>query len=346
MRKKGKKTNKQRKRFVYIALMILVILVVLYRGYSKDAVKPVNINSNKYQSVEIPKGSSTGSIADILLKKKLIKSAFVFEMESRLNKYNGKYKAGDYLLSQNMTMYDIMEKLYKGDSDSNLIRFTIPEGYNLKQIADKLEKLGFINKEAFYHEIRSGNFKYKFLKGIPKGDNRLEGFLYPDTYEVYKNATEHEIIDKMLQRFDNLFTEAYYKRAKEMGLSVQQTITLASIIEREARAAQDRPVISSVFHNRLKINMPLQSCATVQYALGVVKPKLSVVDTQINSPYNTYKMKGLPPGPIASPRIESIQAALYPTNTNYIYFVAKGDGTHAFSSNYAQFLKDKAKYVQ
>jgi UPF0755 protein len=128
-------------------------------------------------------------------------------------------------------------------------------------------------------------------------------------------------------------------------MSVRDIVTLASIIEREARIPEDRPVIASVFYNRLKINMPLQSCATVQYILGEQKPVLSIKDTQIESPYNTYLNPGLPPGPIASPGADSIKAALYPADTDYLYFLAKGDGSTVFSSTYDQFLKDKAKYI-
>jgi UPF0755 protein len=150
----------------------------------------------------------------------------------------------------------------------------------------------------------------------------------------------------MLYQFSKVFTEESKARARELGMSVRELITLASIIEREAQVSEDRPVIASVFYNRLKIGMPLQSCATVQYILGEQKPVLSIEDTRIESPYNTYLISGLPPGPIASPGAESIQAALYPADTKYLFFLAKGDGSHAFSETYEQFLRDKAKYIQ
>jgi UPF0755 protein len=240
-------------------------------------------------------------------------------------------------------MEEIMKALVAGKAET--VRFTIPEGYDIKRTSAKLTEDGLINAETFAKEIETGKFDYEFLKDAPAGPNRLEGFLFPETYEIFANANEHDIIDKMLYQFNKVFTDEYYARAEELGMSVRDVITLASIIEREARVPEDRPVIASVFYNRLKIKMPLQSCATVQYILGEQKPVLSIKDTKIESPYNTYLHPGLPPGPIASPGADSIKAALYPADTDYLYFLAKGDGSHAFSSTYEQFLKDKAKYI-
>jgi UPF0755 protein len=242
-----------------------------------------------------------------------------------------------------MSMEEIMKILIAGKAET--VRFTIPEGYDIKRTTEKLAGEGLINADVFAKEIESGQFDYRFLTDAPVGPNRLEGFLFPETYEIFANANEHDIIDKMLYQFDKVFTDEYYKRAEELGMSVREVITLASIIEREARVPEDRPIIASVFYNRMKIDMPLQSCATVQYILGEQKAVLSIKDTKIESPYNTYLHTGLPPGPIASPGADSIKAALYPAETDYLYFLAKGDGSHAFSSTYDQFLKDKAKYI-
>lgn len=236
-----------------------------------------------------------------------------------------------------------MQVLLEGKAKT--VRFTIPEGYDIKRTTEKLSSEGLINAEVFADEIVSGQFDYKFLSDAPAGENRLEGFLFPETYDIYTTANEHDIINKMLSQFDAVFTDEYYARAEELDMSVREIITLASIIEREARVPEDRPVIASVFYNRLEVGMPLQSCATVQYILGEQKAVLSIKDTRIESPYNTYLNNGLPPGPIASPGADSIKAALYPDDTDYLYFLAKGDGSHAFSATYDQFLKDKAKYI-
>jgi UPF0755 protein len=243
-----------------------------------------------------------------------------------------------------MTMESIMKQLINGTVLT--VRFTIPEGFDIAKVTDRLTAGNLVNKDEFINQLTNGVFSYRFLSDVPAGKERLEGFLYPDTYEIYPDATEKKIIDKMLSRFDEVFTEEYYRRADELGMSVSQIMTLASIIEREAKVAEDRPVIASVFYNRLAIDMPLQSCATVQYILGEQKEKLTNKDIAIDSPYNTYKNAGLPPGPICSPGIESIKAALYPSDTDYLYFLAKGDGSSVFSVTYDDFLKNKAKYIE
>ncbi|HWQ77986.1 MAG TPA: endolytic transglycosylase MltG [Anaerovoracaceae bacterium] len=338
---------KNRGRLLIGAVVVIGIIVIaassLYTMYVDNKSKPVVPGSTDIVSVTIPSGSGTGKIAEILQENGLISSVWVFKLQTRNEGYEGKYQAGNYSLSPGMTMDEIMELMLSGKADT--VRFTVPEGYDVKRVTEKLSAEGFINADEFMKEIETGVFDYDFLADAPAGPTRLEGFLFPNTYEIFAEADEHDIIDKMLYQFSKVFTEESAARAQELGMSVREVITLASIIEREAQVPEDRPVIASVFYNRLKIGMPLQSCATVQYILGEQKPVLSIADTQIESPYNTYLISGLPPGPIASPGAESIQAALYPADTKYLFFLAKGDGSHAFSETYDQFLKDKAKYI-
>jgi len=346
----GKRRNrvKSRIRLMLSAAVLIVIMAVavfsIYTAYVNTASEPVKPGSGELISVTIPSGAGTGRIAEILAENGLIKNPTVFKLKTKLKEYDGRYQAGHYSLSPGMSMDEIMELLLSGKADT--VRFTIPEGYDIKRIAEKLSAEGLIDTDEFMNEIENGVFDYDFLADAPPGPARLEGFLFPDTYEIFANADEHDIIDKMLYQFSKVFTEEYEARAKELGMSVREVITMASIVEREAQVSEDRPVIASVFYNRLKIGMPLQSCATVQYVLGEQKPVLSIEDTRIESPYNTYLIKGLPPGPIASPGADSIKAALYPADTEYLFFVAKGDGSHAFSVTYEQFLRDKAKYIQ
>lgn len=339
---------KSRVRFLVGAVVLIGIIAVavfsFYNMYVERASEPVEPGSTVIISVTIPSGAGTGRIAEILMENGLIKNTAVFKLKSKSKEYDGKYQAGHYSLSPGMTMDEIMVLLLSGKADT--IRFTIPEGYDIKRVAEKLSAEGLIDADAFMSEIENGVFDYDFLADAPAGPERLEGFLFPDTYEIFAMADEHDIIDKMLYQFSKVFTKESETRAQELGMSVRELITLASIIEREAQVSEDRPVIASVFYNRLKIGMPLQSCATVQYVLGEQKPVLSIEDTRIESPYNTYLISGLPPGPIASPGAESIQAALYPADTQYLFFLAKGDGSHAFSETYQQFLRDKAKYIQ
>lgn len=345
----GSRRKRSRSNKVFRIIIIIAILVIAgaggYSVFMGNASKAVDPENTEIYTVNIPAGSGTGRIAEILQENNLISSVGVFKLVSKSNGFDGRYKAGDYSLSPSMTMEEIMKTIIAG-SAANTVRFTIPEGYDIKRVTEKLAAENLINPEEFRREIESGVFDYDFLADTPAGPDRLEGFLFPDTYEIFADADEHDIIDKMLYQFSKVFTEEDAKRAEELGMSVREVIILASIIEREAVVSVDRPIISSVFYNRLKIDMPLQSCATVQYILGEQKPVLSIADTQIESPYNTYLISGLPPGPIASPGAESIRAALYPADTNYLFFLAKGDGSHAFSETYDQFLKDKAKYIE
>jgi len=346
----GKRRNRVKSRgrlLVGAGALIGIILVgafSFYNMYMDRASEPVEPGSEEFISVTIPSGAGTGRIAEILMENGLISNTTVFKLKSKSKDYDGKYQAGHYSISPGMTMDEIMELLLSGKADT--VRFTIPEGYDIKRVAEKLSAEGLIDVDEFMNEVENGVFDYDFLADAPAGPERLEGFLFPDTYEIFATADEHDIIDKMLYQFSKVFTEEYEDRAKELGMSVRELITLASIIEREAQISEDRPVIASVFYNRLEIGMPLQSCATVQYILGEQKPVLSIEDTRIESPYNTYLIKGLPPGPIASPGADSIRAALYPAETKYLFFLAKGDGSHAFSETYEQFLRDKAKYIQ
>ena len=345
----GKRHNKVKSKtrllisFVVVLGIIILAAAVIFSWYMGKESEPIDASNKETIAITIPSGTGTAGIAGILEENNLIDNVGVFKLQSKTKGYDGKYKAGEYALSPSMSMEEMMQVLLEGKAKT--VRFTIPEGYDIKRTTEKLSSEGLINAEVFADEIVSGQFDYKFLSDAPAGENRLEGFLFPETYDIYTTANEHDIINKMLSQFDAVFTDEYYARAEELDMSVREIITLASIIEREARVPEDRPVIASVFYNRLEVGMPLQSCATVQYILGEQKAVLSIKDTRIESPYNTYLNNGLPPGPIASPGADSIKAALYPDDTDYLYFLAKGDGSHAFSATYDQFLKDKAKYI-
>lgn len=347
MEKKKVMHIKNKKRFGAVVLATLLLIVVfcalLYFNHLNSASKALDPENTEQITVNIPIGTSTEKIGVILMDAGIISDESVFVMKSKIDNYDGRFKAGDYSLSPSMSMDEIMALLLKGKDDT--LRFTIPEGYDIKKTTAVLTKDNLIDTEAFRKEISSGKFDYRFLSSAPSGENRLEGYLFPDTYEVFTNASEHDIINKMLSQFDKVFTDKYYARAEELGMSINEVITLASIIEREAATEADRPIIAGVFYNRIAKEMPLQSCATVQYILGDQKAVLSIADTKIESPYNTYLNNGLPPGPICSPGLASIKAALWPTKSNYLYFLAKGDGSHVFAETYAEHLKNKAKYI-
>lgn len=341
-----KTSIKKRKIIRNITLgLVLIILVCMFSGYNYyNSLKlPVDIKDSKDIIINIPSGASTSKIASILKASDLIRNELYFRYISRQREIGGKYQAGEYKLHKSMDVDQIIEKLLKGDVHTKTAKFTIPEGFELSQIIERLlanSELN-INKEKLLHIIENEDFNFPFLEGIPKGKDRLEGYLFPDTYEVTKDSNERDIILMMLNRFDRVFKKEYYQRADELGMSINDIITLASIIEREAMVENERPIVASVFYNRLERKMLLQSCATVQYALGERKEKLTYKDLEIESSYNTYKNIGLPPAPIASPGESSIKAALYPDDTSYLYFVAKGDGSHVFTKTYREHLNAK-----
>lgn len=316
------------------------MLILTLTGCNLDAMKaPVDPDNTEVISISVPRGATTSSIGSILMNDDLIQSETVFKLASKALEADGKMQAGDYELSQSMSTNEIIEKLVSGDVVMNTFTFTIPEGFELKDITARLVEKGYVNQAKFEEELATMNFDYKFLEGL----DSLEGFLFPDTYEMKVKSTEREIINRMLQRFDEIFLEEYYERLLELDMTMNEVITLASIVEREARAKEEFSIIAGVFHNRIEVQMLLQSCATVQYVLGERKEKLSYADIAVDSPFNTYINSGLPPGPIASPGKLAIESTLFPHESDFFYFVVKkgGGGTHVFSRTLKEHNKAK-----
>jgi len=329
-----------------IKVIILLIIVLGLGAYLAimSFNNPLNSEDTTYKTITIEQGLSTTGIAETLKEEGIINSVKNFKILSKLNGYDGEYQAGTYSLSPSMTPTEIGSVIVTGRVET--YAFTIPEGLTIYQVADKLSEEGLINRDTFVTLLEEGDFQFDFLETAQDNENRLEGFLFPDTYKIAYGASEEQIITTMLNQFDLIFTDEYKARADELGMTINEVITVASIVERECKHEEDRPRVASVIYNRLKKGMPLQMCSTVQYILGEQKTRLSTADTQIESPYNTYVNNGLPPGPIGSPGFSAIVAALYPANTDYLYFVVseKLDGTHNFSSEYNDFLMHKARY--
>jgi len=236
-------------------------------------------------------------------------------------------QAGSYVFEGTHFPLDIMDILFRGMTQR--YKITIPEGYTLSQIGTLVEKTDLLSREAFIGSAMDSSSASFFKVGAPS----MEGFLYPDTYFLVPHITPLEIMAKMVDRFSKVYTPEMKQRTKELGMSRLEVITLASIIEKEAVITSEMPVISSVFHNRLRMNMRLQSDPTAIYGIDGFNRKIGPEDLLRDTPYNTYRRQGLPPGPICNPGIDSIRAALWPANTNYLYFVARGNGTHAFSKS-------------
>lgn len=326
------------------ALFILILGFVLSLYIYQRDLQPVNSQS-RVILVDIPTGSATNAVSRTLYQKGLIKSQLAFQVYARWHGYDGKLKAGEYQLSTNMSVNDILQKLRAGQVLT--YKFTIPEGYTTRQISEVLAKKGLVNREKFMNLVANGQFNYDFLKGAPEGERRLEGFLFPDTYTIEKGTTEEEIINMMLREFQKQLTPTFREEAQKRNMTVRQVVILASVVEREARTEKDRKLVSAVFQNRLAKKMKLESCATVQYIIGEPNKKvLSYKDIAIDSKYNTYKYAGLPVGPIASPGKAALEAVLNPPKVNYLYFVAKPDGTNEFTATMAEHEAAKKKYLR
>ena len=345
----NKKEKKKGSILKYIFLFL--ILVIIFAGftannYYKQSIGPMDKDNAKEITVEVPSGSSTDKISTILLDNGLIKNKTIFKFQVKKLEADGKLKAGTFNLNTGMDVEEIVSSLSVSQKSTNTVRFTIPEGYELTQIAEKLAKEGIVDESRFLELTGDkSNFedKYEFLKQL-EPEQSLEGFLFPSTYEIYKDSEEEVVIEKMLDQFAKIYEKDIAGKLLEMNLSLNEVITLASIVEREGKVDSERPIMSAVFHNRIDQNMALQSCATVQYILGERKEVLTNEDTRIPSPYNTYIHTGLPPGPIASPGEASLIAAVNPADVDYLFFVLTGpDGTHTFTKTYQEHLNAKPK---
>jgi UPF0755 protein len=286
----------------------------------------------KWREVEIPEGSTFTDSVDILKEKGLVKYGFGMFLAGKITMSDKNIKAGFYNLSESMSPVQILKRLIDGRTIQHAI--TIPEGSELRRIKKQFLTTGLLDNESWqivYNE--------EFLESLDIDAPSLEGYIYPDTYKFSKGARPETIFTIMVQRMKENFDESLRKRADELGMSENEVLTLASIIEREAIYDIERPKISAVYHNRLKKNMRLQADPTVLYGVKKRWKRIRYKDLKRETPYNTYRFKGLPPGPIASPGIKSIRAALYPSDDDYLYFVAKNDGWHHFSKTNAEHTK-------
>lgn len=302
--------------------------------YAREPADPKGVT----QVLEVKAGMGLKAVSEVLTQANVIKDPLKFSLLARYKGYAKRIRAGEYALSAAMSplaILDIMEsgKVY-------LHRVTIPEGYNMQQIAEAFQKAGLADVQAFLDQARN-----KELAGsLGVAAETLEGYLFPETYYFPKNVTPKKIVSTMVQRFWSIFTPEFRARAEELQLSVHQVVTLASIIEKETGDPSERPLISSVFHNRLKKGMRLESDPTVIYGIDRFNGNLTRKHLETHTPYNTYTIRGLPPGPIANPGLKAIEAALFPAKTDYLYFVAKKDRTHQFSTNLEDHNRAVRKY--
>lgn len=282
--------------------------------------------------VDIPYGSTANTIASRLKQAGVIRSALVFVMVSRVLGYSGEMKAGEYKIEPGRGALEIMEQLVAGNAEAQWVM--IPEGQTVSQIALLLEQRRLAKYNPF---LRAAERKPKrYGLDIPVARRSVEGYLMPDTYKFPRRSSEREIIKRMLENWNVKVLRPNRRLFAQTDLPLDKVVILASLIEREAKVEGDRPKIAAVIRNRLKKKMKLQVDATVLYALGRHKQTITFKDLKVESPYNTYKEVGLPPGPICNPGVASIRAALQPAHEDYLYYVARPDGSHIFSRTYEE----------
>ena len=294
------------------------------------------IEESKRVHVKITDGMSTGEIADQLEDKGVISSSLKFRILSRLRGYDGQMKPGTYIFTTEMSYEEVFIKILSGEK--YVVTLTIPEGFDVKQIAKRLYESDLADNEDFLKAAKDFT-PYPYMKKHKDVFFAAEGFLFPDTYEIESDASVEDILKILADEFDRKLTPEMREKAEQMNLSIYDLTTLASLVEREVRYPEDRAIVAQVFLKRLQMKMPLQTDATLQYLMDTPKEDVSIEDTKINSPYNTYQHEGLPPGPIASPGLESINAVLNPADTDYLYFVADRSGRNHYANTYEEHLE-------
>ena len=329
------------KKFISFAALALLLFTgavsVFYLQLRQYATTPAMTNAED-RLIAIPAGQSFHVTTEALAAANIINSPYKFKLVARLKGYDKKLQAGEYELSANMSPAKILQKMVNGDV--RLYRLTIPEGLNLRQISELVDDAGLASRNRFVAAATSA----EFASELGLNAATFEGYLFPETYFFPKHISIRAIISTMVNRFRQIFDATWQQRAEELGFSVHQIVILASIIEKETGAPFERPIISSVFHNRLSKKMRLESDPTVIYGLKDFNGNLKRKHLETPTPYNTYKIKGLPTGPIANPGKASLEAALYPADTKFIYFVSKKDQTHQFSTNFKDHQRAVQKY--
>jgi UPF0755 protein len=315
-----------------IMTMLISVLLLAFAYSAYEMLVPVQ-NANKNNEIVIPMGATYRQVADILWNEKLIRDKKVFLLLGRLTGADRKIRAGYYSIWSNMSPLDIFKVIRKGHIIEYEIR--ILEGDSLLDMADAFSKTGIVTAEDFMKLSKDPSFLSSYEIESPS----MEGYLFPDTYMIPKGVSAEEAVGSMIDKMREKFNEKIIARMAELGMSENEVLTLASIIEKEAVIDSERPVISAVYHNRLRKNMPLQADPTSIYGIKSSKERITKKDLQRKTPYNTYMLKGLPPGPIASPGLKSIIAALYPADVPYLYFVASDDRTHHFSATIGEHEK-------
>ncbi len=338
--------------FFTIALLIVALAGGFY--FSRTYLFPDEsavVLSGDTVTIVIPAGASTEGIATILHNANLIPNVLMFRIQSRIDGFDGTYQQGTYQVDRGLTMSQIMELLQTGVVMQEGVWITIPEGYTTVQIANKVEELGIASAAEFVAATKTGNHavEYDFLYDLPDREMPLEGYLFPQTYVIQEGDTVDALIHLMLQEFQRVYESEMRPLLEASGLeyTLDEFVTMASIVEKEIVVTEERPRAAGVIYNRLNRGMQLQMDATVLYAMGIVKEDVTYADLEFDSPYNTYKVAALPIGPISNPGKESLLAVVQPESHNYLYYVLekRGASNHVYTETYDEFLTAKNNYL-
>ncbi len=318
----------KRSKMIFYVLSLPVIVAVVFGAFLFIyAVTPIHSEREKTVVVDIPTGTSLIKVIKILHDADLVQNRFLFHVLIAVKGGVRSVRAGEYEFAATITPSHLVDKLLHGDIKK--YRVTIYEDSSLSQVALRLKEYKLINEKDFFELSQNEGF----LSSLGIRSSSMEGYLFPDTYFLDRSMTTRQIMRMMVERFQSKVSPEMIRQAAQKGLNVNQFVTFASLVGKESGYAAEKPLIAAVFYNRLKKGMPLQCDPTAVYDLKNFKGKVMRFHYKRESPYNTYLIRGLPPGPIASPGLDSFQAILQPAEVDYLYFVSKGDGTHYFSSS-------------
>ncbi len=327
--------NRWRKQLAVLSLGSLVGIAAFLGFQALN--HPVGLWSSP-RLLDIPPGTSFRQVVTLLHEQHLIRSSWFVTLLGRLQRLDRKIFPGEYELHEGLKSTEILAKLDRGELYQHAV--TIPEGFSMIQIADILDQKGLARKS----DVLQLGYDQEFIRSLDLTVSSLEGYLFPDTYHFSRYTPPEMILKTMVAHFQKVVTPEMREQAAQNGMTLHELLTLASVVEKETGLSDERPLVAGVFHNRLKNNIPLQSDPTVIYALENFDGDLRKADLSIRSPYNTYRVRGLPPGPIANPGLDAIRAVLEPTKTNYVYFVSRNDGSHEFSTTLAEHNRAVDKY--
>lgn len=327
----------------FVSTAAVVLLVVAAAGWA-TLYRPVqDVRPGIPVQLEIPRGVGTRRIAEILAVSGVVRNPNMFRLKARLDDADGKLRAGVYDLRTGMDYREVLERL-RMDPPISYVSVTIPEGFTLKQIARRFEARAGISAGEF-EAIASTYGKSSEKEYLAKAlDGSVEGFLFPKTYRVREGTTAEEVVEMMLAQFERELAKVDLTWARKRGLSIRDLVVVASMVEREIRMDEERPMCASVIYNRLDRRMKLEIDATIEYILPGTRPRLLNRHLKIDSPYNTYMYAGLPVGPISNPGLSALQAAAQPAETDYLYYVLTSkEGSHTFTRSFSDFLKAKER---